>query len=397
MSVLPTQNSAQQRPDTVHLWVPDYESSVGGIQTFTRFFVRAVGECLPQAHLTIFSKQDNSQPAFKPRKPPVEFHCAGWWPTRIRTAAFTTRILTSALKHRPELILSTHVNFAPVAAWLKRLRPVCFAAVAHGVDVWGKNRRHMDDALRRADRLLAVSQFTRQRLVDDGGFQPDKIGLLPNTVDTERFSPDSKPRHLLKRFGLKPTQPVILTVARLAGEERYKGYDQIIRALPEIRRKVPGVCYVIGGTGPDRARLEALVTELGLTEAVLFAGYIPDHELVSYYNLCDVFAMPSKGEGFGIVYLEALACGKPVLAGNKDGSVDALLNGELGVLIDPDNVVEIAAALTAMLTRSHPLAILQQPDRLRARVIEAYGYGRFLERVAEQLQQLGIQTGWGKF
>jgi len=377
----------------VHLWVPDYESSVGGIQTFTRFFVHAVGECLPAAHLTVFSKQDNSQPVFASRQRPVDFHCAGWWPARLRTAAFTTRLLTSALKHRPELILSTHVNFAPVAAWLKRLRPVCFAAVAHGVDVWGENRRQMDAALRQADRLLAVSQFTRQRLLDAGGFQSDKIGLLPNTVDTERFSPDSKPRHLLKRFGLKPTQPVILTVARLAGEERYKGYDQIIRALPEIRRSVPEIRYVIGGTGPDRARLERMVTELGLTEAVLFAGYIPNHELVSYYNLCDVFAMPSKGEGFGIVYLEALACGKPVLAGNKDGSVDALLNGELGVLIDPDNVVEIAAALTAMLTRRHPLAILQQPEQLRARVIAAYGYGRFVARVAEQLHELGIQTG----
>ena len=377
----------------VHLWVPDYESSAGGIQTFTRFFVKAVGECLPSAQITVFSKQDNSQPVFAPHQPPVNFSCAGWWPARLRTGAFTAQLLGSALRRKPDLILSTHVNFAPMAAWLKRLQPVRFAAVAHGVDVWGSQRRMVTRALRRADRVLAVSRFTRSRLLASGGFQPDQIGLLPNTVDTERFTPDRKPRHLLKRFGLQQGQPVILTVARLASAERYKGYDQIIQALPEIRRRVPDVRYVIGGTGPDRARLEVLIGQLGLTDVVTFAGYIPDHELVSFYNLCDVFAMPSKGEGFGIVYLEALACGKPVLAGNKDGSVDALLDGELGVLIDPDNVSEIGSALTAMLTRKHPLAILQQPDRLRARVIETYGYRRFVEIVNEQLQALGVQTG----
>ena len=383
----------RQSAEVVHLWVPDYESSVGGIQTFTRFFVQAVGECLPAAKITVFSKHDNSQPVFAPHQPPLEFRCSGWWPARLRTAAFSARLLTAALRERPDLIMSTHVNFAPVAQWLKRLRPVKFAAVAHGVDVWGEQRRNGMGALRRADRVLAVSHFTRQRLLEHRGFEPEQIGLLPNTVDTERFTPEHPPRHLLKRFGLKAGQPVILTIARLAGEERYKGYDQIIRALPEIRRSVPEVRYLIGGTGPDRGRLERLVAELGLTGAVTFAGFIPNHELVSYYNLCNVFAMPSKGEGFGIVYLEALACGKPVLAGNKDGSVDALLNGELGVLIDPDEVGDIATALSAMLTRQHPLAILQAPDRLRARVIEAYGYRRFVERVAEQLHQLGIQTG----
>jgi glycosyltransferase involved in cell wall biosynthesis len=126
-----------------------------------------------------------------------------------------------------------------------------------------------------------------------------------------------------------------------------------------------------------------LIRELGLTDAVILAGYIPDHELRAFYNLCDVFAMPSKGEGFGIVFLEALACGKPVIAGNKDGSVDAVLNGRLGVRVDPESVDEISEALIQVLSKSHPLQILRQPEALRCGVIDAYGSKRFVERIGE--------------
>jgi glycosyltransferase involved in cell wall biosynthesis len=222
------------------------------------------------------------------------------------------------------------------------------------------------------------------------GLRHDQIGLLPNTFDPEIFVPGLKPRYLLKRFKLTSDQPVILTVARLAGEERYKGYDQILRALSAVRRAVPQVHYILGGKGPDKPRIVELVRGLQLEDAVTLAGYIPDHELCGFYNLCDVFAMPSKAEGFGIVFLEALACGKPVIAGNKDGSVDAVMNGKLGVLVDPDNVAEIAETLIRVLTKRHPLGILQDPERLRAEVIAAYGYPRFVETLAAHLARFGF-------
>jgi glycosyltransferase involved in cell wall biosynthesis len=220
--------------------------------------------------------------------------------------------------------------------------------------------------------------------------RPGRVAILPNTFDAEYFSPAAKPRYLLKRFGLKPNQPIILTVARLASNERYKGYDQVLCALPAIRRAIPSVHYIIGGRGPDRSRVEALVRRLNLMDTVTLAGYVPDHELCDFYNLCDVFAMPSKREGFGIVFLEALACGKPVLAGNRDGSVDALLDGEFGVLVNPDNVAEIAGSLTAILAGKHPLAILHEPEKLRAKVIATYGYEQFVRRMRRHLEELGL-------
>ena len=402
----------------VHIWIPDYESAMGGIQVFSRFFIRALCDCLPGSEFSVLSKNDNSfpvlpspgsagipadeiardfgnSPAGMPAlpgsgAPRMDFRCAGWWPLSLRTPAFAGQLFIHTLRHRPDLVVTTHVNFSPVASLLKGLAGIPYAVVAHGVDVWGVRRRWLGQALGRADRVLAVSQFTRARMLAELRLDPDAVGVLPNTVDSEHFRPAPKPRYLLKRFGLKPDQPVILTVARLASEERYKGYDQVLRALPAIKRLVPKAHYILGGRGADRCRVEGLVRQLKLADSVTLAGYIPDHELCDFYNLCDVFAMPSKLEGFGIVFLEALACGKPVLAGNKDGSVDALLGGELGVLIDPDDVPQIAQALSAILLGQHPLPILKEPERLRERVIAAYGYERFVQRVAGHLAQLGF-------
>src|SRR5262245_23136303 len=220
---------------------------MGGIQIFSRFFIRSIGECLPEVHLTVLSKNDNSFPALPRRTGLTQFDGSGWWPVQFRTPAFTYQLLLHTLTERPALILTTHVNFSPVAAWLKRIARVRYAAIAHGVDVWGVQRRGLRRALLRADRVLAVSNYTRERMLTDFGLDPSHVAVLPNTVDSDAFRPAPKPRYLLKRFGLKPDQPVILTITRLASAERYKGYDQVLRALPTIRRSVPDVRYILAG------------------------------------------------------------------------------------------------------------------------------------------------------
>ena len=115
-------------------------------------------------------------------------------------------------------------------------------------------------------------------------------------------------------------------------------------------------------------------------------GFVPDSQLADYYNLCDVFAMPSKGEGFGIVFIEALACGKPVLAGNKDGSVDALANGELGALVNPDDLNEIANTLIQILQGIYPNPIMYKPEILRQKTIEYFGFDKFKMTLKKYLE-----------
>ncbi|HEY9872812.1 MAG TPA: glycosyltransferase, partial [Candidatus Obscuribacterales bacterium] len=163
-------------------------------------------------------------------------------------------------------------------------------------------------------------------------------------------------------------------------------------ALPEIRRQIPNVHYILVGKGSDRVRIEKLITELNLQEGVTLAGFIPDDELCDYYNLCDLFAMPSKGEGFGIVYLEALACGKPCLGGDRDGAIDALCHGELGVLVNPDDIGAIAQSLIQILQRTYPNPLIYQPEALRQKVIDKFGFEQFKQTLATYLEQHLILT-----
>jgi glycosyltransferase involved in cell wall biosynthesis len=401
----------------IHLWVPDFASATGGIQSISQFITRAAREIYPDASISVFSKNDTSYP--DPNTACLDsFVPFGWWPERFRTAAFAASLFRAGIRERPNVIFTTHAHFTPAAIALKRFRAFQLIAIGYGTDVWDIGSANLKNALRRADRLLAISNFTRQKMAGELNIDSSAISLFWCTFDQEKFIPGPKPHFLLKRYNLRSDQPVILTIGRLAANEQYKGYDQALRALPAIKQRFPNVRYIIGGRGGDRPRIESLAKELGVGENVILSGFIPEHELVSHYNLCDVFAMPSKGEGFGIVFLEALSCGKPVIAGNKDGSVDAVLNGQLGLLVDPDSVDEIAAAIIAVIGGQPPMheasasqggqrtavraqtfatanpsfsgsevrdqmvpRILHEPDALRRKVIEAYGYEGFVAQL----------------
>jgi glycosyltransferase involved in cell wall biosynthesis len=382
-----------QKQLKIHVWVPEYTSAVGGIQTFSRFIIRALRDIFPGAWLDIFSKNDTSFP--DPSGDPTDsFTPLGWWSSRLRTPVFAAELARRAFRDRPDIIITTHVNFAPAAHSMKRLLGIPFLAIGHGIEVWEVPNKHIYRALRAANGLAAVSHFTRDRMAAALHLPKERISLLPNTFDPDQFYPDiRKPRFLLKRYGLRADQPVILTIARLASAERYKGYDQVLRALPRVCERFPDVRYILGGRGPDRPRIESLIKELDLAKNVTLAGYVAEHELRGHYNLCDVFAMPSKGEGFGIVFLEALGCGKPVLAGDKDGSVDAVLNGELGILVDPDSIAQIVEALIQILARKHSHQLLLDPQALRNRTIGAYGYKRFVTLLEHQVQALFCDEG----
>ncbi|HEY9598522.1 MAG TPA: glycosyltransferase [Cyanophyceae cyanobacterium] len=377
-----------------HVWTPNIFEFKGGIQVYSAVFLEALQHLYLQADYDIFFKHDTGLAEGFSFLSQTRYHFAGTWVLPLRTAVFATQILRFGLWQRPSLVLTTHLNFTPAAYWLKRLVGVPYWTVAHGVEAWNIKRPALQQALHHADRILCVSHYTRDRLLKEQMLDPAKLSLLPNTIDANRFQILPKPQHLLKRYRLTAEQPIILTVARLESTERYKGYDQILYALPEIRRTLPNVHYILVGKGSDRSRVEQLVTQLNLQDCVTLAGFVPDEELCAHYNLCDVFAMPSKGEGFGIVYLEALSCGKPTVGGNQDGAIDALCQGELGVLVNPDDVREIAHTLIQILQGAYPHPLLYQSKLLRQKVIERYGFDRFQQTLAELLEsaELGVYT-----
>jgi glycosyltransferase involved in cell wall biosynthesis len=291
------------------------------------------------------------------------------------------------LWQRPSLVIASHFNFTVAAYWLKRLTGIPYWTNAYGMEAWDIKQPAIQKALHHADRILSISGYTRDRLLKEQNLDPNKISLLPCTFEPSQFKIAPKPAYLLEQYGFKSEQPIILTVSRLDASEQYKGYDKILEALPQIRQAIPNVHYIIAGKGNDRPRIEQLIAQLELQDCVTLAGFVPDEQLCDYYNLCDLFAMPSKREGFGIVYLEALACGKPTLGGNQDGAIDALCHGELGALVNPDDVGAIAQTTIQILQKTYPNPILYNPEALRQRVIDVYGFERFKQTLGQYIDE----------
>ncbi|BAY33439.1 glycosyltransferase [Nostoc carneum NIES-2107] len=368
-----------------HLWFPNIFGFKGGIQVYSAFFLQALQSLYPLSHYNVFLKQDVKTSSDIKYLPETKFYFTGGYPNKIRTPAFATKIISQGLVHYPDLVIAAHVNFSIAAYLLKLLVGIPYWINVYGLEVWDLQNPILQQVLQNADRILSISGYTRDRLLKEQNLNPNKISLLPCTFDISNFKIVSKPNYLLEQYRLKPEQPVILTVARLAETERYKGYDQILLALPKIRQIIPDVHYVIVGKGNDRSRIEQLIAKLGLEDCVTLAGFVSDEQISDYYNLCDVFAMPSKREGFGIVYLEALACGKPALGGNKDGAIDALCHGELGALVNPDDIEEIAQALIEILQGVYPNPLMYQPEALRQKVIDTFGFEKFQQTLASYL------------
>jgi len=361
----------------------------GGIQSYTHTLLKALQVVLPEAHYVALLKYDRDRDVIQAPDPipQVDFRCFGHWPRFGQTVAMTIAILWIAFRRPDTGFITTHVNYARALYLAKLLFGIQYWIVAHGLEVWHVEPGLLQQGLKQADAIAAVSHYTRQRLLAEQNLPPWQIGILTNTVDAQRFSIRPKPTYLLQRHGLSRHQRLLLTVCRLGKSGTYKGYEQIIRALPAIQQQIPDIHYVLVGKGDDTPRIRQLIAELGLQRQVTLTGFVPDAELPDYYNLCDLFAMPSTGEGFGIVYLEALACGKPVLAGDCDGAMDPLLNGELGCLVDPHNLSELTTTLIQILSGHYPNPNLYRPEFLREQAIAHFSNAQFQAQLLHLLDQ----------
>ncbi len=304
-----------------------------------------------------------------------------------RKIVFAVIALWRAVFFKPDLIVCGHINFSPLCYLMSILFKKKFIVLTHGIDVWNLKSNLKTKTFKRAHLITTVSSFTRNKIVKQVPEVKNRVCILPNSINSSVFIPGPKPEYLLKRHKINNQNKVILTVARLQKTEGPKGYYKVLDVLPEILKEHPEVRYVLVGSGDDLDNIRNYVKEKNIEDAVILAGHTPDHELPDYYNLSDVFIMPSKKEGFGIVFLEALACGKPVICGNQDGSVDAVLNGETGILVDPDSNEEIKQAIEGVLELSDDTRH-SMGEHLRERVIAEFGSKRFNERMEKCLRAL---------
>lgn len=256
-----------------------------------------------------------------------------------------------AANHGPlDLVFCGHILMAPLGVALARYCGVPMWAQVHGIDAWSPQQPIVSLAMHRADLITSVSRYTRSQMLSRWlSLEPWRLRVLPNTV-REQFTPGVAPAYLKARYELDHRK-VLLTISRVSKEDAYKGHDHVIRALPAVIRQHSDVAYVVAGEGDGLPRLQALVDELSLHDHVKFIGRVAADELADHYRLADAFVMPSINEGFGIVFLEAAACGTPVIGGNRDGSWDALKEGRVGRAIDPENEAELVNTIIETLVR----------------------------------------------
>lgn len=257
------------------------------------------------------------------------------------------RLAAFARANRIDAIMCGHVHLARLCRILARLLSVPWVLSIYGIDAWAGRLRPLT-ALRPAPLLMSISSFTTEQAVAQG-WPRDGVFYVPPVVKPveRRTSLEATDR---ERFTL-------LTVGRLSSKEQYKGHDTVIRSLPAISQVVPNVVYRIVGKGDDRERLEGLAQDLGVSEFVDFAGFIPEDRLAAEYQACDVYVMPSRvsldpdkpeGEGFGIVFLEAALRSKPLIGPNRGGPTDIIEHGRNGYLIEPTDSQQLAQRVVAL-------------------------------------------------
>jgi phosphatidylinositol alpha-1,6-mannosyltransferase len=326
--------------------VTDGFGGQGGIARYNCDLVTAMAQCGEASRIVVVPRQGRAPPSILPlgvrqREPPA---------TKPRYVLTAARV---AIVGGPfDAIFCGHLHLAPLAAIIAGLLRVPLWAQLHGGEAWERLAPSQLWAVRRATLITAVSRHTRRRFLQLTGIEPSRVRVLPNTVG-EGFTPGPRPDYLLDRHRLRGKK-ILLTVGRLAADERRKGHDKVIRALPGLITADPDLVYLIVGEGDDRARLEELARQNGVADRVLFVGRVELPELADYYRLADVFVMPSTQEGFGIVFLEAAATGLRLVGGNRDGSIDALADGAVGLAIDPGDPQELVRAIRRALAAGAP-------------------------------------------
>jgi phosphatidylinositol alpha-1,6-mannosyltransferase len=320
--------------------VTDAFGGRGGIAQYNRDFLSALGTA---RRVEVLPHHDPEEVDAPPAN--VTQHRA-----RAGRFAFVVAALQLALTCRPKIIFCGHLHLLPLAAPLARITRARLIVQLHGIEAWEPPTKLVTLCVGEATFWMAVSRYTRRRMLAWSNIDPARVRVLPNTL-REGYGRSEKPQRLIERYGLEGKR-VILTVGRMASTERYKGHDRIIAVLPEVLSHCPQMVYLIVGSGDDASRLEAKARQLGVENRVIFAGQVTGAELSDYFALADAFAMPSTGEGFGIVFLEAARSGLAVIGGDRDGSVDALADGAIGQLVDPGNRRQLVDAIIAALDRT---------------------------------------------
>jgi phosphatidyl-myo-inositol dimannoside synthase len=370
--------SAPLTPRKVLVLAPSLKV-IGGVQNYTSILMQALRDLLSEGNVRCVEIPEDAVPADDGS-------------SALRTSAkvrFAISGFAAALRWSPDLIICAHVGIAPLARHIGRLARIPYWVVLYGIDVWGDLAPAKIAALRSASRLVAITRFTLEAAIRRHGLGSPPCAILPPTLPKQ---PRASPQKVDPAS--ESNSPSVLTVGRIAASERYKGHDVMLDAWPDVLRRVPNAVYSIVGGGDDLPRLEARTKELAISASVRFLGSVSAEALAVCYDRCSVFAMPARtelegtvprGEGFGIVFLEAMAFAKPVLGPRVGAPAEFIRSGEHGLLVDPASAAEVAAALIELL--SDPARARKMGLAAKDWVEREFTFERFCDRLRQTLAQ----------
>ena len=310
------------------LLATDIYGGYGGIALYNRDFAAALAAHPDCEELVVVPRIVPHEPADIP--PKVRFVAAA-----AKNNLAYLKTIRALRGENFDVVFCGHINLLPFA----RMTSERAVLLIYGIDAWKPRRRYSHPGA-----VISISDITLSRFLDWSSFA-GRTFVLPNAIHLDDYAIAPRDPALVARYGLEGKR-VLLTVGRILAAERYKGFDEVIDVLPELP---DDVVYLIAGTGDDVPRLQQRGGR------VIFTGYFPESEKRALYNLADVYVMPSRGEGFGFVLLEAMACGVPAIGSRHDGGREALRGGtsggELGILVDPASSADLRLAIEELLAR----------------------------------------------
>lgn len=299
-------------------------------------------------------------------------------------ARFTITAMRAATQ-RGRVVVAAHPHLAPVAQAVRMVAPRLKTIVCtHGIEVWEPLTAVRRMALRRSNVVLAPSKETASHVAEQQGVRRERIQVIPWALDPEfetLLVTNPKP----DRPAILPEGQVILSVGRWQSSERYKGMDTLITTLPRLLPRWPDLQLVLAGGGDDRAWLEDLADKNGVQLHVHFLTGLSYSELAACYSACEIFALPSEAEGFGFVYLEAMARGKPVIGGAHGGAPEVIEDGVTGYLVEHGDTVQLATSIETLLM--DPALAAEMGARGRKRVEREFRFSVFSRSVKKILRE----------
>lgn len=362
---------------------PDLFGLSGGIARVSRLICKALSESANVERLDIVALNDATDQTPDTYYLPTANH--SYMPMGKNKVQFIKQILRLSSKEH-NIYLSSHVNLLwplwPIHCWYRRS---VLIPVVHGIDVWNRLPWYRRYPLINSSMILSVSNLTKERMIQTNGTVPEKVRILHNCLDPS-FTVTTNLNAPANKTSTEWIQnPCILTVSRLTKDDRYKGHIQVIQALANVRQQLPELTYYVVGEGDLVPDLQQLCKQLGVTSAVHFLGHVDETILRTLYARADLFVMPSKGEGFGLVYLEAIAYGLPVIASNQDAAGEVIQDQTTGLLVNPDDTKALADSILRLLTNPE---LRRQMGKMGKKVATSkFSYTGFKESLLHYMQE----------